>query len=122
MQSFTDTTGRAWCVSVTVATVRRVKQLLNIDLLQVALDEGKLLTRLADDPVFLVDVLYAVCKDQADAAAITDEDFGRAMAGDVIGAATQALLESLADFFPRPQFGQRHLPTVHFFNLKTPFP
>ena len=38
-------------------------------------------------------------KPQADDQNVTDEDFGRAMAGDSIADATMALLRSIADFF-----------------------
>src|SRR5699024_8209727 len=47
------------------------------------------------------DVVYAVCKPQADTKSIGDEDFGRAMGGDAIDAAADALLEELIDFFPK---------------------
>ena len=60
-----------------------------------------LLDRLASDPVLLVDVLYAVCKPEADAQNVSDEDFGRAMAGDAIEHATTALLDEVIDFFPQ---------------------
>ena len=63
--------------------------------------EGKLLERLISDPVLLCDVIYSVCKPEADAKSVSDEDFGRAMAGDAIDAATTAVLEELVDFFPQ---------------------
>jgi len=59
--------------------------------------------RLIADPVLLVDVLYVVCKEQADDANVTDEQFGRSMAGDAVDAATRAFLEELADFTPSPR-------------------
>lgn len=59
-----------------------------------------ILERLASDPVLLVDVLFAVCKPEADAKGITDEEFGRAMAGDAIELAATALLDEIIDFFP----------------------
>ena len=34
---------------------------------------------------------------------MTDEDFGRAMAGDAILGATDALLDEIVDFFPNPK-------------------
>jgi len=82
-----------------VDAVKRVKGLLDVDLLTAI--EGKLLERLADDPVLLCDVIYAVCKPQADQQGVTDEQFGQAMAGDAIDAASMALLEELVDFFPQ---------------------
>ena len=44
-------------------------------------------------------MVYAICKPEADARQITDADFGRAMAGEVIDAAATVLLEELASFF-----------------------
>lgn len=98
MKTFTDSTGRAWTLAVNVDAVKRVKGLLDVDLLDVV--NGKLLERLVSDPILLCDVLYCLCKPQADAAGVTDSDFGRSMAGDVIELATGAFLEELVDFFP----------------------
>jgi hypothetical protein len=70
-----------------------------VNLLEVI--EGKLIERLISDPVLLCDVIYSVCKPEADTKNISDEDFGRSMAGDAIDAATTALLEDLVDFFPQ---------------------
>jgi len=106
MKSFTDNKGRTWTLEVTVATVKRVRGLCKIDLNSIVeLDKNnkpsaELLERLSSDPVLLVDVLYAVCKPQADKLGITDEDFGEAMAGDTIEHATTALLEEVINFFP----------------------
>jgi hypothetical protein len=41
-----------------------------------------------------------LCKDQADKQSISDEDFGRALAGDAITQAADAFVEELIDFFP----------------------
>ncbi|MBI5725923.1 MAG: hypothetical protein HZA50_18330 [Planctomycetes bacterium] len=98
MKTFSDNAGRTWTVTVNVDAVKRVKSLLSVNLLEAV--DGKLLEKLIGDPVLLCDVIYAVCKPQADAQKISDEDFGRAMAGDAIELATTALLEELCDFFP----------------------
>ena len=98
MKSFKDNDGRLWEIVVNVDTVKRVRRLIDVDLMEVA--GGQLLERLAGDPILLCDVIYAVCKPQADSQGITDEQFGSSMGGDVIDVATAALLESLADFFP----------------------
>ena len=106
MKSFIDNKGRTWMLEVTVATVKRVRGLCKVDLNSIIeLDKNnkpsaELLERLSSDPVLLVDVLFAVCKPQADKLGITDEDFGEAMAGDAIEYATNALLEEIIDFFP----------------------
>ena len=106
MKSFTDNTGRVWTVNVNVGTVKRVRALCGVDIANVISigSDGKpevtLLERLATDPVLLVDVLYAVCKEDADAKKVSDEDFGRAMAGDAVELASAALLDEIIDFFP----------------------
>lgn len=101
MQTFTDTQGRVWTIAITVDAVKRVRALTGTDLLAVA--GGDLLERLSTDPILLADVLYACVKPEADAKQVSDIDFGRALAGDAIAAATAALLQDTVDFFPAPK-------------------
>lgn len=101
MKTFTDNAGRTWTVALNVTALKRVKSLCGVDLLDAVNDGGKLLERLASDPVTLCDLIFAVCKEQSEAKNVTDTDFGSAMAGDPIEAATVALLEELVDFFPK---------------------
>ena len=125
MRTFQDNAGRSWTVTLNVYAVKKVRDLLQVDLLDLGGDPsigrggleagdkpgnpstghgaGGLLYRLIADPVLLVDVLYVVCQEQADGASVTDEQFGRAMAGDAIDGATKAFLEELADFTPSPR-------------------
>ena len=81
-------------------SIKRVRGLTEVDL---GKPSQATLTEISEDPITLCDVLYAVCKPQVDAAGLTDEDFGRGLAGDVIGEATTALLEELANFTRNPQ-------------------
>ena len=99
MKTFVDNAGRTWTVAINVDAIKRVRDLSSVNLLEVI--EGKLLEKLIGDPILLCDVIYSVCKPEADAKSITDVDFGRAMAGDAIDGATTALLEELVDFFPQ---------------------
>ena len=98
MRVFKDNAGRSWSVCINVDAIKRVRKLLDVNLLEIA--GGQLIEQLAGDPVLLCNVLYAVLKPEADAQKISDEDFGRAMAGDAIEHATTAFLEELVDFFP----------------------
>ena len=82
MKTFKDNAGRSWDISVTVDAVKRVRSLLDVDLMEAA--AGKLIQQLADNPVLLCDVIYCIVKPQADEREVTDEDFGKAMAGDAI--------------------------------------
>jgi len=100
LATFTDTAGRVWDVRIDVETIRTIRESeLKINLLEVLDPKSGLLERLSD-PVMLVDLLYLVCKSQADCEQISPADFGRAMAGDAIAEATDALLESLVNFCP----------------------
>jgi hypothetical protein len=101
MKKFIDSQGRPWVVDVNVATIKRVKGLAGINLLEVV--EGELVERLSSDPILLCDVLYSVCKPQADREGVSDEDFGTGLAGEAISEATKALVEALVDFFPEPR-------------------
>ena len=100
MHSFVDNSRRTWEIAINVAAVKRIRGLLGIDLYALVDDGFKSLSKLVSDPVTLADVLYCLCKDQAERQSITDEDFGRALAGDVITQAADAFVEELIDFFP----------------------
>ena len=100
MHSFVDKSRRTWEVAINVAAVKRIRGLLGIDLYALVDDGFKSLSKLVSDPVTLADVLYCLCKDQADKQSINDEDFGRALAGDAITHAADAFVEELIDFFP----------------------
>ena len=65
MKTFKDNADRTWTVTVNVDAIKRVRSLLNIDLMEAV--EGKLIERLIGDPVLLCDVIYCVCKEDADA-------------------------------------------------------
>jgi len=101
VRTFKDNKGREWNVLVGVNELRRVRQLVGVDLMQVV--EGHLAEELAKDPVRLCDVLYALCQPQADAQHISDVEFGEGLAGDAIERAVSALLDALVDFFPSRQ-------------------
>ncbi|MCA9249809.1 MAG: hypothetical protein KDA54_01625 [Phycisphaerales bacterium] len=101
MKTFNDQSGNTWTVQINVNAIKRVRDLLDVNLLDIV--EGKLIDRLIGDPILLCDVLYVLCKPEADERNITDEQFGRAMAGDAIEHATKAVLEELVGFSPNPR-------------------
>ena len=99
MRSFIDLAKRKWVVEVTVSTVERVRALTEVDLLTI--DVSDLAARLVSDPVLLCNVLYSVCKPQADKEDVTDEEFGTGLGGDALDEAVEALLGAMLDFFPQ---------------------
>ena len=99
MKTFTDSAGRTWTVSLTIDAAKRVKGLLDVNLLELEAGAPPLLTKLGTDMILLCDVIFALLKPQADAAGVSDEQFGAALGGEVILAAQTAFYEELVDFF-----------------------
>jgi len=100
MKEFRDNTGARWPISVTVESVKRVRDLCDgIDLLSLATPGNDLLLRL-EDPCSLVGVLYALCKPEIDKRGVTPEAFGEMFTGEHLEEATTALLEEIIEFFP----------------------
>jgi len=99
MKTFTDNAGRAWTVSLTIDAAKRVKGLLDVNLLELEAGDPPLLTRLGTDVILLCDVIFALVKPQADAASVSDEEFAAALGGETILAAQTAFYEELVDFF-----------------------
>ena len=106
MKTFTDNRGRVWEVELNIRQMKRVRDILGIDLVNVisANKDGSVSTdtleRVSNDPILLVDILWVLCEGQAKPAGVTDEDFGSSLAGESIEEATRAFLDELVDFFP----------------------
>lgn len=102
MKTFKDSEGRPWEINLNIATVKRVRDLVNVDLLK--LDEAKdgnppLLTLLAVDIELLCNVVFACVKPKADERNVTDVQFGESLGGDAILAARSTFFDVLVDFF-----------------------
>lgn len=95
--SFKDTEGRSWCLDLTIASIKRVKSITDIDLLNI--QDGSALLELSRDPLKLVDLLWAIIQPQANELKITDEQFGSAMGGLALRDASEAFLTSITNFF-----------------------
>lgn len=104
MATFVDLKNRTWNIVVTVGTVKRVRDLLGVDLLGIVSD-AKALEGLINDPETLVNLVYACLKPDLDAVGVSDLEFGESMAGDVLDAATSAFLDALTNFFPKAKRG-----------------
>jgi len=96
---WTDSEGREWSTAINVHAIQRARNLVGVNLVDAF--DGKLFVQLADDPVLLVNTIYAVCKPQADDRNISDEEFGALLVGDAIDEAAEALAQGVFDFFPR---------------------
>ena len=109
MKTFRDTAGREWAITIDVNAIKRVMKSsfdylgepLKVNLLAlVEPDSDLLLKKVVEYPPLACDIAYALCKPQCDEKNITDEDFGRAMGGDVLEKVLECILEETVDFFP----------------------
>ena len=97
---FIDANNRSWVPEINVVTIGRVRSALDINLLELLVPDNKLAERLTD-PCLLVDIIYLLCKDEADRLAIDATEFGRSMTPDGIEDAWAAILEGIVLFSPR---------------------
>lgn len=119
MQCFTDSKNLKWTIALDVATARRIKAELSIDLVQPTQD---LMTRLADDVALIVDLLEILTRSQRQARKLHEDycrshdppldvptdssqqeefsilEFCRRLTGDTLEPASQALIEELLLF------------------------
>lgn len=105
MSRFADKNGTDWIVEITVTTVAQCRSELEVDLLDTesTKESPSLLVRLYQDPVVLVNVLYIVCRQQAEERSVSDAAFGRLFDGPSVERATDAIMEALVNFTPNPR-------------------
>ena len=103
MAKFRDLAAREYSVSVSAATLKLVRQELDIGLGNLLADDCRLLIRLHNDMELLVDVLWCICRPQAAQYGLDAQAFAGALGGPTLGQAADALFEALADFSPRPK-------------------
>ncbi len=99
MSYFKDSQDREWEIAINVSVLKRVRSTLDINLMGML--GTNLIQELVLDPCKLCDVIYVICKPQADEKKISDEDFGEAMGGDSIADATDAFIKEMINFFPK---------------------
>lgn len=99
MREFTDATGNVWPLAITAGTVKRVQDLLAVDIGQPLAGPTPWITRFDSDIVFKVDVICAVCRPVMAERGVSDEDFAAGLGGEALYAASMAFWEELTDFF-----------------------
>lgn len=102
---FKDKTGRSWDCTLSIAALKRIKTMLDVDLLDLlaggCVAEG--VKRVILSPQSACDVLYVAVKPQADAAGLTDEQFGELLAGQTLADGLADLLTEIEIFFEATQ-------------------
>jgi hypothetical protein len=102
MHSFRDRKNRTWELHIDYAAIRRARGLVGVDLLKLPEEGFQLWGELYSDLIKFIDTIYAICKPQCDAAKVSDEDFGNALAGECLFNAKEAFEQEIVDFFPEP--------------------
>lgn len=100
MATFCDSKGREWVIAFTVPVMKRVKDRTEIHLGHLLNDECRLLKEVTGDVITFADVLFLMVQNQAEAASVTDTEFGESLAGDAFEAAVDAFMQALQDFSP----------------------
>ena len=99
MKTFKDKADRNWTIGINLATAKRLRDTLNVDLLQPEIGDPPLLTRLGTDEILLGEVLCVLLSDQFEAHKVTADDVLAAFDGQTLLAAQEAFYEDLVDFF-----------------------
>jgi len=99
MKTFTDAAGRTWTISLTIDAVKRVRDLLDVNLLEPESGDPPLITRIGTDVIMMVDIIYCLIKPQAELQNITDAEFGQALGGEAVKSACDAFYAEMIDFF-----------------------
>ncbi|MDD5728825.1 MAG: hypothetical protein PHV59_09690 [Victivallales bacterium] len=98
MKIFKDNKGKEWEVDVNMFTVKQVRDALGVNI--VDLKNEDIITRFKDDIIFVVDVIYVICRKQVEKRNMDEESFAEALLGDGLSNAVDALLDAWVDFFP----------------------
>lgn len=98
MPQFHDAEQRPWECHLTIGSLRRVREAHGLDLKDVA---GDALQRAVGDPETLCAIWWTLVAEKAAGRDVSRESFEDAFRGDAIEEAAGALIEGLADFFPR---------------------
>ena len=110
MQSFEDAKGRSWTILVEPIGVDAIKAEHGVDLFEVDIARthadpaDSVEARLKGNPLLLCRVLWGLRYEPPDDIAF--EDFARALYGDTLQAATDALWDEIVNFTPDPQARQ----------------
>jgi hypothetical protein len=103
MPRFKDSAGTEWPVDITVAAIKRIKSAGLGNFADPITEEkagaGTPLSKLSLDPIFVTEVLYQICRPQAEKDGINHEAFDELLGGEAYAAAYGALHEGLLDFF-----------------------
>lgn len=103
MNCFKDRNGDQWTLDINVGSARRVKAETGFDILNaLAFENGSArldgIDALSVDVELLVNVLYSLCKSQAEKKGITPDGFAELFDGESVECATDSLIREIINF------------------------
>jgi hypothetical protein len=98
MKQFTDDAGDVWTLKADVNALERIRDLADIDLLQLLSDQDQI-AKLTGTTKDFVAALWAWCQPQIETRELSPEEFGGRLY-ESFDAAFEAVLEELPNFFP----------------------
>ena len=98
MKTFKDNKKRTWGLEVNMFTVKKVIDLLGVNIVDLKNDE--VISKIKDDMIFVIDVIYVLCMEQVKEQNLTEEDFAKGLMGDALENAVATFIEAWTDFFP----------------------
>jgi len=105
MAKFKTLDGKEWVIHVTYLTVKRVRDLCGVNVLDICnLDKESLSGWVADD-LKVLEVVCAVVRPQLSAVDMADDEFFAACDGQVLKDAVERLVDEVSDFFQEPRKG-----------------
>ena len=99
MKQFKDKQQDTWRVELNIGSVKRVRDVLSVDLMK--LDEGEppLVVRLQDDEILVGEIIAELLGDQLEARGLTADQMLSRFDGETAEAAYQAFMSELEGFF-----------------------
>lgn len=105
MAKFKTLDGKEWVIDVTYLTVKRVRDLCGVNVLDICnLDKESLSGWVADD-LKVLEVLCAVVRPQLADLNMADDEFFAVCDGQVLKEAVERLVDQVSDFFQEPRKG-----------------
>lgn len=101
MATFKDTAGDEWAVRLTAAALGRLRTDAGVSLVAATFAEqvGKLYD---EEPDRFGRCLWVLCRKQAEAGGLAEDDFADRLDGPTVQAALSAVFDALADFYLSP--------------------
>lgn len=103
---FKDSSGRDWKLKLNYGLILDVKDQTDLDL-DALLSNPKVFAEIIlANPKKLIELLWVICEEQAKAYDVTPRDFGRMFDRETLDTSTNALIESIVDFYQRSSAGK----------------